>query len=295
MDFDTLRIFCDVAELKNFSRAAEKNGISQSAVSQQIAQLELKYKCQLIDRKTRPLALTKTGQIFYNSGKDIMERYNRLTSRLSALSNSSSRIYLAAIFSIGMHDLQPYVKEFMTTFQDVNLSVEYCSAQEIYDGILDGQFDIGAVAEPRQFSSIKVYPFEDERLMLVCGPENPLSGSNTVNIHQIQGQKFIAFEQYLPSRNLIDGILHKYNVSVRTVMEFDNVETIKRAVEIDAGISILPEPSLRTEIANGSLKAIALSNEKFTRTTGIIVRRDKTLSQAAKYLIQLLTGKSSVS
>jgi DNA-binding transcriptional LysR family regulator len=74
-------------------------------------------------------------------------------------------------------------------------------------------------------------------------------------------------------------------------MEFDNIETIKRAVEINSGISILPKPAILAEIAGGTIKAIGFSNENFFRPTGIIVRKDKILSRASKYLIELLCGK----
>ena len=87
---------------------------------------------------------------------------------------------------------------------------------------------------------------------------------------------------------MIDNILGQYNVTVSAVMEFDNVETIKRAVEINAGISILPETAIHTELDSGTLKAISFSNENFFRPTGVIIRKDKILSRAGKYLIELL-------
>lgn len=288
MNLETAKLVCDLVELKNFSRAADLHGISQSAVSQQIAQIEMDHRIQLFDRKKRPVELTAAGQLFYKACKDILERYNLLTSELSQLSQSHSFIRLAAIFSIGMHTLQPYVKKFMSIYPDVNLSVEYNDAKDIYDKLLRGQLDIGVVALPRRDRNLQVYGFEDEPLMLVCSPDHVLSIKSEIDIHQLQGEKFIAFAQDVPTRELIDGILSRYGVNVRTVMEFDNIETIKRAVEINSGISILPKSSLRMELASGSLKAVKLNNENFYRPTGIIVRRDRTLSKAARYLIELM-------
>jgi len=288
MNLETAKLFCDLVELKNFSRAADLHGISQSAVSQQIAHIEMTHRIQLFDRKKRPIELTAAGQFFYKACKDILERYNRLTSELSQLSQSHSCIRLAAIFSIGMHTLQPYVKKFMSIYPDVNLSVEYNDAKDIYDKLLRGQLDIGVVAVPRRDRNLQVYGFENEPLMLVCSPDHFLATHNEIDIHQLQGEKFIAFAQDVPTRELIDGILSRYGVNVRIMMEFDNIETIKRAVEINSGISILPRSSLRMELAGGSLKAISFSNENFYRPTGIIVRKDRTLSKAARYLIELM-------
>jgi DNA-binding transcriptional LysR family regulator len=288
MNIETARIFCDLVELQNFSRTAEKNGISQSAVSQQIAQLEMTHHCQLVSRKKRPLALTQAGELFYQACRDILERYDRLSSELTVLTKSSSRINLAAIFSIGMHTLQPYVRRFMEMYPKVNLSVEYCGAPQIYDGILRGNFDIGVIAVPKMDRNIDVFPFENERLLLVCSRQHRLAADSTVDIHQLEGIDFIAFAKDVPSRTLIDSILKQHNIAVRAVMEFDNTETIKRAVEINSGVSILPEPTVAPELKGGTLRGLPFRNQNFYRPTAVILRKDKVLSQAGRYLIELL-------
>jgi DNA-binding transcriptional LysR family regulator len=112
-----------------------------------------------------------------------------------------------------------------------------------------------------------------------------------IDIHELQGAPFIAFEKGVPTRTLIDNILSEYNVTVRIVTQFDNIETIKRAVEIDAGVSILPETTIHAELSTGTLKAIPFSNEKFARPAGLIVRKNKMLTQAGRYLIELLQKK----
>jgi DNA-binding transcriptional LysR family regulator len=291
MNIETLKVFYDLADLKNLSRTAEKHGISQSAVSQQLAQLEMTHKCQLVDRKKRPLKLTAAGELFYQAAKDILDRYNRLNSELSAIGQSTSRINIAAIFSIGMHTLQPYVKRFMARYPKVNLNIEYAGADDIYNSVLQGNVDIGVVAAPRKDRNIDVYPLRDEPLVLVCSPENPLADRLDIDIHELQGVPFISFEKGVPTRTLIDNILSEYNVTVRTVTQFDNIETIKRAVEIDAGVSILPETTIHAELSTGTLKAIPFSNEKFARPAGLIVRKNKMLTQAGRYLIELLQKK----
>lgn len=291
MNIEIIKIFCDLVELQNFSRTAEKHGISQSAVSQQLAQIESTHKCQFINRKKRPLALTRSGEIFYRACKDILERYDKLTSDLAVLAKKTTRINVAAIFSIGMHTLQPYVKKFMARYPKVNLIIDYYSASAIYEKILKGDVDIGVVAVPKQDRNVEIYPFAKEVLVLVCSTENALANEPRINIHKLQGREFIAFETDVPTRKLIDNILARYNVTVRTVMEFDNIETIKRAVEIDAGVSILPQTTIGVELANGTLAAMPFANENFYRPTGIVIRKNKTLSVAARYLIELLQKK----
>ncbi len=291
MDIRSAKIFCDLVKLQNISRTAEKHGISQSAISQQLAHLELEYKCQFINRKKRPLTLTGPGEAFHQACKDILDRHDRLKSELNTLSRSTSRINLAAIFSIGMHTLQPYVKKFMERYPKVNLCVEYYSAGGIYDRLLKCDVDIGIVAVPQKNRNIEVSTLEYEKQLLICSTEHPIAQVLSVDIHKLQGLDFIAFEKRVPTRMLIDNILSRYNVTTRIVMEFDNIETIKRAVEINAGLSILPETTIRAELANNTLKGIVFSNESFFRPTGIIVRKNKTFSQAGRYLIELLRKK----
>ena len=292
MHIETLKVFCDLADLRSFSSTAEKHLLSQSAVSQQLAQLELTHKCQLINRKKRPIELTRAGRLLYQAATEILERYEQLRSELNVItSTSGSRINVGAIYSIGMHSLPDYMKKFMIKYPDVNVHVEYLGANRIYDLILAGDIDIGLVAIPKRDKRLDVYDFEDEPLVLVCSPKHPLAKESQVDIHQLQFERFIGFGKEVPTRVWIDNILSRYNIVVRPVMEFDNIETIKRAIEINSGISILPETSILQEAQIGTVKAIGFSNESFVRPTGIIVRKGKILSQAGRYCIELLRRK----
>jgi len=293
MHIETLKIFCDLGELRSFSKTAEKHHLSQSAISQQLAQMELVHKCQLIERKKRPIELTREGQLLYKAAKDILDRYEQLKSELNALKSSAAgRINVAAIYSIGMHTLPNYVKKFMVNYPNVNVHIEYFSGRKIYELVLVGDIDIGLVAVPKRDKRLQVYDFEAEPLVLACSPKHTLSHESQVDIHRLQFERFIAFEKGAPTRGWIDNILERYNIAVSPVMEFDNIETVKRAVEINSGISILPQTAILQEVSSGTIKAITFSNENFVRPTGIIVRKDKVFGQAGRYLIELLQKKA---
>ena len=289
MHIESLKIFCDLAETHSVSKTAEKHLLSQSAVSQQLAQLELTHKCQLVNRKKRPIELTTAGQAFYKAARDILERYDQLKTELNALkTRGETRINIAAIFSIGMHSLPDHIKKFMIRYPNVNVHLDYLSADKIYESVLNGEVDIGIVAVPKKDRRLEVYDFADEPLVLACSPKHPLAREPEADIHKLQFERFIAFDKDVPTRLWIDEILARYNTDVRPVMEFDNIETIKRAVEINAGVSILPEATIVQEVAGGTLEAIEFSNDRFVRPTGIIVRKGRALSQAARYLVGLL-------
>ncbi|MBN2128952.1 MAG: LysR family transcriptional regulator [Sedimentisphaerales bacterium] len=289
MHIETLKIFCDLADSRSFSKTAEKHLLSQSAISQQLAQLELAHKCQFVTRKKRPIELTTAGQLFYKAAKDMVERYEQLSSELNTLrAATDKRVNVAAIFSIGMHSLPSYVKKFMVSYPNVHVHVEYLSAERIYERVLNGEIDIGLVAAPKKDKRLEVYDFEDELLVLACSPKHPLSQESEIDVHKLQFERFIAFEKEVPTRTWIDGILARYSTVVRPVMEFDNIETVKRAVEINAGVSVLPEIAIVQEVASGTIRAVPFSNERFVRPTGVLVRKGRTLSQAGRYLTELL-------
>ena len=289
MHLETLIIYCDLVDFKSFSRTAEKHFLSQSAISQQLAQLELSLKCQLINRKKRPIEVTAHGQLLYQAARDILCRYDQFNSDMNDLNNSMvSRINVGAIFSIGMHTLPHYVKQFMVKYPKVHVHIEYLDAASIYERILTGKIDVGFVAIPKRDKRFLVYDFASEPLVLVCSVKHKLSNQDVISIHQVHYERFIGFDKDVPTRSWIDNLLQTYNVSVTPVMEFDNIETVKRAVEINSGVSILPMPSVEQEIASGTIRALNFEEGNFYRPTGIVIRKDKILSSAAKYFIDIL-------
>ena len=157
--------------------------------------------------------------------------------------------------------------------------------------MLLGKIDVGLVAVPRNSPDIQVFDFVAEPLVFVCSPQHPFAKKTSIDINMMQYQQFIAFARNLPTRNWIDQLLLRYNVAVKPVMEFDNVETIKRVVEINAGVSIMPQTTIQNEIANRTLKAIPFSNEKFTRPTGIIIRKNRVMNDNLKAFIEMLRSK----
>jgi DNA-binding transcriptional LysR family regulator len=294
MHVETLKVFCDLAELRSFSKTAEKHLLSQSAISQQLAQLEMTFRCQLVNRKKRPIELTQAGQVLYTAAQEMLDRYEQLRSELNSLKTTTgNRINVAAIFSIGMHTLPEYVKRFMVKYPNVNVHIEYFSAARIYELVLGGEIDVGLVAVPKRDKRFEVYEFEDEPLVLACSPKHPFANDSQVDIHQLQFERFITFDKDVPTRQWIDGILQRYNIVIRPVMEFDNIETVKRAVEINSGVSILPETAILQEAAEGTIKRIRFSNENFVRPTGIIVRKNRVLTQATKNFVELLVKKGA--
>jgi DNA-binding transcriptional LysR family regulator len=106
----------------------------------------------------------------------------------------------------------------------------------------------------------------------------------------LSGQKFIGFEPDIPTRKAIDKILKDHSVQVQNVMEFDNIETVKRAVEIDAGIAIVPQGTIQQEVANQTLAQVSIEDGEFFRPLAALVKKSKVLSPAMKQFLTVLKG-----
>jgi DNA-binding transcriptional LysR family regulator len=294
MHIENLKIFSDLVESESFSRAAKMNGITQSAVSQQLKAMEKHFNALIVDRSQKRFRLTREGTKLYASGKDILHRYEKLCSELLEMKKIiSGTVHISTIYSIGLHELPPYMKMFMQAYPSVNVRVEYRRSNLVYEDILHNSVDLGLVAFPSKMRQLEVIPFHVDRLVLICNPDHPLSRKKEVRIEELAGQKFVTFDPDIPTRKAIDQIFREAKVEIDLIMEFDNVETVKRAVEIDAGIAILPENTVKQEVKQGLINAIALKGNKFSRPLAIIHRKGRVLTPAMRKFIANLTGKKS--
>jgi DNA-binding transcriptional LysR family regulator len=289
MQIESLKVFCDLAETESFTKAAQINHVTQSAVSQQISSLERQFKSLLIERSKKKFRLTREGQVLYESSKQIIQTFEALHSRLQEIKDIiSGTIRVATIYSIGLHDLPPYIKKFLKAYPTVHVHVEYRRANQVYDDVLGNVVDVGLVAFPSKDNKLEIVPLRRDNMVLVCHPQHPLAKFKTVKLNAIVGQKFIAFEPDIPTRKAIDRILKAQNVVVQPVMEFDNIETVKRAVEIDAGISIVPQGTIMQEIAKQTLVAVQFEDAQFFRQLAAIYKKNKVLSPAIKQFLSIV-------
>ncbi|HSY42997.1 MAG TPA: LysR family transcriptional regulator [Candidatus Acidoferrum sp.] len=289
MQIESLKVFCDLAETESFTKAAQINGVTQSAVSQQISALERTFKSLLIERSKKKFRLTREGQTLYDYSKQIIQSYESLHSKLQELKDIiSGTIRVATIYSIGLHDLPPYIKRFMKSYPTVNVHVEYRRANQVYEDVLSNVVDIGLVAYPMKEPKLEIVPLRKEPLTLICHPTHPFAKHKDVKLKALAGQKIIGFEPDIPTRKALDKILKEHGVEVKHVMEFDNVETVKRAVEIDAGISIVPMGTVQQEISKQTLVAVPIEDGDFFRPLAAIYKKNKVLSPAMKQFLTIL-------
>ena len=289
MQIESLKVFCDLAETESFTKAAQINGVTQSAVSQQISSLERLFKSLLIERSKKRFRLTSEGQVLYDYSKQIIQTADSLQSKLQEIKDViSGTIRLATIYSIGLHDLPPYLKKYLKTYPTVNVHVEYRRANQVYEDVLGNVVDMGLVAYPTKDAKLEIIPLRKDVLVLICHPHHPFAKLKNAKLKMLVGQKFVGFEPDIPTRKALDKILREHGVSVNNVMEFDNVETVKRAVEIDAGISIVPQGTIAQEISKQTLVALPIEDGDFYRPLAAIYKKNKVLSPAMKQFLTIL-------
>src|SRR6185312_6023592 len=290
MHIETLKVFCDIIESGSVSYAASQNFVTQSAVSQQVRSLEDKYECRLLERARAGVKPTPAGQILYNSSKEIVRRFMELENRLREIGSVvAGSIRVGTVYSVGLHELPPYLTEFLRAYPQVNVHLEYLRSNKIYEDLIEGKIDLGVVAYPAKRSQIMTIAFRHDELVLVVPPDDGLAKQNRVNVGQLVGQRFVGYERDIATRKASDRILREYGVKPHYTMEFDNIETIKRAVEIGQGIAIVPRSTVEIETARGSLRMLEFSEGPFTRPLAIIYKRGRELSPAVRKFIDVLT------
>jgi len=291
MQIESLKVFCHLAETESFTKAAQINNVTQSAVSQQISSLERVFKSLLIERSKKKFRLTREGQVLYDYSKQIIQTYDLLYSKLQEIKDIiSGTIRVATIYSIGLHDLPPYLKKFLKAYPTVNVHVEYRRSNQVYEDVLGNVVDLGLVAYPVRDSKLEIVPLRKDKLVLICYPQHPFAKLKGVKLKDLSGQKFIGFEPDIPTRRAIDKILKDQSVTVQHVMEFDNIETVKRAVEIDAGIAIVPHSTITQEVSKSTLSEVVIEDADFYRPLAAIYKKNKVLSPAMKQFLSVLKG-----
>ena len=289
MQIESLKVFCDLADTESFTKAAQINGVTQSAVSQQISSLERIFKALLIERSKKKFRLTREGQVLYDYSKQVIQTYDSLHTKLQEIKEIiSGTIRLATIYSIGLHDLPPYLKKFLKAYPTVNVHVEYRRANQVYEDVIGNVVDLGLVAYPARDSKLEIFPLRKDPLVLICHPQHPLAKNKSIRLKALSGQKFIGFEPDIPTRKALDRILREHSVTVQHVMEFDNIETVKRAVEIDAGVAIVPQGTVIQEVNKQTLAQVALDDGSYFRPLAAIYKRNKVLSPAMKQFLAIL-------
>ena len=289
MNLDALRLFCDVVRLRSFSRGAAASGVSQSAASQAIQQLEAELDAVLLDRSRRPLLPTEEGRGFHEACRTLLQGFDKARADLAASRQRvEGTVRVAAIYSVGLHDMSRHMQPFMAAHPQARVLLECLHPHKVVEAVLNDEADVGVLSYPAATRALEVLPLRSEAMVVVTHPSHRLARKRLVPPADLDGEAFVAFDHDLAVRRAIDRALKQHGVRVNVVMEFDNVETIKQAIGIAAGLSILPRPTVLKEVEIRTLCAVPLGIPGLVRPIAIIHRRGKRLTPAVARFIEAL-------
>ena len=291
MQLESLRMFCDVVETGSFSRAAQLNHVTQSAVSQQIRALETRYAQKLLSRSARQVTPTAAGERLFRGSKEILARFSEVEQEIREQGTQvAGTTTVSAIPSVGLHELQNVQKTLLKMHPKVNLRLNYRRSDQVYDDVILGAADIGIVAYPTPRAGVDVLQFRDDKLGVVVAPNHPFASKAKISMTALAGVPFIAFDREAPTRKAIDRLFRDKGLDIDPLMEMDNVETIKRAVEMGLGVAVLPLATVQHEVAAGTLVAKPFAEGNYSRTIGLLVRKGKYLDRSAQAVLEAFKG-----
>lgn len=289
MNLDSLRLYCNVVRAQSFSRGAVESGVTQSAASQAVFHLEEELGALLLDRSKRPFAVTAEGEKFYEACLELLDGFERVRDQIAGHKNEVSGVVrVAAIYSVGLHDMGTQMQKFRFRYPEARVRLECLHPETVVKSVLDDLADVGILSYPPSKRALKVVPLRSERMQLVCHPGHRLARRRRVKCQDLAGEPFVAFDEDLAIRKAVDRALRQRDVFVDVVVSFDNIESIKKAVSNELGVSILPVAATEKEVAIQTLRSIPLDAE-LSRPVGLIHRRNKVLSQATTRFIAMLS------
>ena len=283
------KLFKEIAQTRSISKAAAHSGISQSAATQHVQELERRLGARLVDRSTRPLALTEAGRLYADFCREILRRESQFLAALDRCKGQSEgAVRVASIYSIGLSEMSRLRQEFERRHPRAQLHVDYLRPDKIYEAVLGDEADLGLVSYPVAKRELAIIPWRKEQMAVAVAPSHPLAAKPIVQPSDLGGQDFIGFDEGLLIRRELDRFFRDHAVGVNLVMQFDNIQTIKEAVALGSGFSILPARAMQTEIEQGRLICVPLHAPELLRPLGIVHRKRKKFNLAAQAFLNLL-------
>lgn len=292
MDLDWLQLFKDIAHARSISRGAAMNGLTQSAASQAVQEMERRLGVQLLDRSSRPLNVLPAGQLLYDFARDVLRRRQDLMAQLEELKSERNNVVrVAAIYSVGLSEMTRLEEEFRRRMPGVRLEVSYLRPEKVYEAVAEDRVDLGLVSYPSSTREITATPWREEPMVAACNPRHRFARRKSIRVAELSGEAFIGFDEDLPISREIERFLRDHGVRVQVPLRFDNIQSMKEALRIEPAVSILPLPMLASDVAEGRLVAIRLE-EPLTRPLGVLQRRKKVLTAAARAFLDVLLQAS---
>jgi DNA-binding transcriptional LysR family regulator len=284
-----LRLVRDVAHHHSVSKAAHLNGITQSAASQRIRELETQLGVEIFDHSRRPLTVTAAGKLYLDYCRDVLRRHDELETALHELTkDSSGTVRLAAIYSVGLSEVSEIEARFATRLPDAELRISYLRPDKVYEAVMEDEADLGLMSYVESSRDVVALPWREEEMVVAVAPNHRFAKRKSIPAAALDGELFVGFDEDLPINNQIERYLRDHKVNVEMALHFDNLQMVKEAVAHGAGVSIVPKRAMRDELLQGRMIALRLDPAELYRPVRIIHRRRKVFNEVSKEFLSLL-------
>lgn len=294
LDLHKLRIFIQVSQAGSFSAAADTLLMTQSGVSQHIQELESTLGTRLFERKPRGVALTATGQTLLDYAEQILALVNEAENAVADVAKlTGGVIRVGATPGVGMYVLPAWTATFRVKYPHIHIELATRTTGEILAGLRSGQIDLGVIeGEPDEgHAGFSVRVLQDVEQWLVIGPSHGWWDRASIRISELAGETLITRQRGSASRVWLDDVLRRNNVRCRIAAEFDNVESIKRAVGGSTAVSVLPRYTIEQEERLGLLKAVHVDGATMQRTIRAVWNANSPLNPATNAFLNHVAGE----
>jgi len=288
IDLFFVKSFIAVAQTGSFRMAAQRSHITQPAVSQHIRILEKKLHCSLFERSSRKTVLTPAGKIFLVFAQQMLDSYQNACTEIEKMNNLSiGSIRIASIYSIGLYQLKDIVQHFLKRYPKINIHLEYCHNNLVYQMVKDRVVDFGMVAFPKETAGLQIKIFAHDQLVLIQSPQHRFFKKNEkATLKKLNNLSFVGIDTVTPTGGAINQFFKTHHININLVKEYENIETVKNAVEIGVGCSILPKTTVTQELKNSALEIVPLQGFDLKRPLGLVHSKKKVFTKAAKIFLE---------
>jgi DNA-binding transcriptional LysR family regulator len=282
-----LRVFIAVARRRNFSRAGDEIGLTQSAVSRCIRELESEIGLKLIDRTTREVQLTDVGANLIGSVSRLLGDLDAALREIREIGEQRrGRVVVAASPTISCRLMPIAVARCEEQFPFINLILRDDVQSDVMRKVKSGEVDFGVVIGPQALDDLASEHLMTDSFCLVCRNDHALAQRETVGWAELEGVRLVMLDYASGSRPIIDRILREYAVNADVVQELGHSATVFGLVEAGIGVSVLP--SLALPLPTDSALVVRALVPRAERTVALVRRRDRSLSPAAEAVWNLI-------
>jgi DNA-binding transcriptional LysR family regulator len=289
MDFRQLEMFVAVAENLSFTLAGEHLRVAQSAISRKIKLLEDELGEPLFKRVSRRVYLTPAGEVMLRYARRIFQDLRNAQLEVSELSSMNRGVVrIGSGMTACMYLLPPVLEKFRTRFPNIETKVTTGSAEAMLGLIRSHQIDLGVLTLPVPAADLRVIPFTTEKMVVVTSPRHPtLARRRSLKARELAEHPLILFSRGAATRTLLEDFFARAGIHPRIAMESESVATIKPLVQIDLGVSILPQRAVAADTARKQLHALTISDYELTREIGLVFYDSDYQPRALRELIKM--------